>query len=250
MLEQIKCSPNIKEIPPFGYPVWLAGFLEIGGSMYFEKMNIGHGDRFVPYARPIIKMGDHDPIRVETLNRIMNGETIDRSKPKTLYVRLRCDKAVWLANSIRGYAPSRENIIQAFQLWSEAESTEDRVEIAKPFYGRRTVSEISPSVYRHLVRDSNFVAGLIDGRGSVIYDNANQSIDNFRLSSINTALLYALRNQYGGYVDELSHAGDTVFVRGTDTTMLLNNNSQWVIGRNFMNELVAWAKPRLPLSNA
>ena len=102
-----------------------------------------------------------------------------------------------------------------------------------------------------------FLGSVIDGRGSVIYKEGvgkylkeatwiHQAVN---FISTNGPLLEAFHAQFGGDLDIMHHAGETVNIRGKPY-VLKNNSARWTIGTGLMKELIAWAKPMLPLSNA
>lgn len=255
MAEKLKQTIDFKEIPQFGLPFWLAGFLEIGSGVFFERRKTGTHGREAPYAFPVMSFSDHELKRLEIMQKIIGGRLKPIKHSRSIHLLVEGDQASWLAYSIRPYAPSRTTIIDAFLEWSAATMTEDRVALAQQYRGRRIINSTAVYNYTNLVTTPQFVRGVIDGRGNVGYRETSGKAEvtwihpvvNFL--SINGPLLEAMHSTYGGNFHIVHRAGDTVVIRG-EPVVLKNNSAQWTIGTGLMKELIAWANPLLPLSNS
>lgn len=255
MAEKRKQTIPLEDMAPFTHSRWLAGFMEAGASMRLTIVRNHQNGHETPQARPEIIYGDTNRQRISLLRGLLGSTGKPRQSKSTEYAVVRGNEAARMAHSIRPDAPSRQSIISAFLEWSQADFTEDRVDIAKRVSGRRVVDRVSPDDYARLVSEPDFVAGVIDCRGrasSIERPDKNDLsywVTNLlKVNSVNGALLHALQQKHGGQLVQVGAQGETVTIRGRKVS-LKNNIFEWILGAENATRLLSWANPKLPLSN-
>lgn len=151
------------------------------------------------------------------------------------------------------YAPSRQEIITAFSNWESAGSADERIEVAKSSRNK-VVVELDATNYTRLVKDPDFLAGIIDGRGYVaVQESFNETTNDeygwisrrLRISTRNRPLLEALQQEYSGSIQAVVTKGSMLKVgRGYPAQ---HDSLRWVTGHAAYNRIMNIAGNRLRL---
>lgn len=256
MAEKRKQTPDLSQASLYPHRTWLAGVLEAGASMKLTIVRNHQNGHETPQARPEIAYGDTDTRRILKLGDLLGSTGKTRQSGLTHYAIVRGDRAALLAYAIRPDAPSRQTIISAFINWLQADYTEDRISIAEAVTGRRTLDPVQPGQYSRLVLNRDFVGGAIDCRGRISpiehpdrWSLSFWTAHRLKMNSINKALLEALQQTHGGQLSQIIGRGDKRRIRGVETTFQ-HDGYEWVLNAQDTRQLLAWARPKLPIANA
>src|SRR5258706_2279158 len=217
---------------------WLSGMFEIGSEMNARSF-IGSGkEGEYDRGRLDITFTDGSLERVQTLTESLTiFESIYRvGEHNSWRVKLSDRKAKILALGMASdYSPSRQEFITLAEKWDKL-TTEQKVEEARMFQ-EGTTSErqalVDQSVYDQLVKNAEFVAGIIDGRGYMALvrrgEDLRELYPTIKVASTNESLLKALGKKFGGNLDED------------------NTSFQWTVSQSTANQLYEFIKPHLVL---
>lgn len=179
---------------------WLGGLFETGGVMSITLSTQRTPTQTYHYAIPSLGMSDNHGDRLETLKGLFGGSVYTTKKDTNSFLwKLEGPRAAIMASIIKPYAPSRQEIIAAMELWQEA-TAEERRELAAEMKGQNRFSGISLSDYHTLLDNPEFVAGVLDGRGYLTSSvGRNDRINpSFQISTKNRTLIEALVDKFGG----------------------------------------------------
>lgn len=156
MIEQSPHSETREKIP-LNSSVWLGAVFEVGGGMGFMISR-------KRYVYPYIQYHDNDRGRVQYILSSLGGEAyLLHPKLNSWTFRISNEKVPAIVEEIKPFAPSRQEMIAAFEQWESA-SVKERMEIAQRHRARDRVS-VAPEEYVRLLANPNFLAGVIDARG-------------------------------------------------------------------------------------
>ncbi len=201
---------------------FLGGIFATGGRISFTIENqtktVGGVERTYKYAYPFISFGDENLIKIAKLKEIFGGRTKPNGKnPVTWY--LKSEDAVDLAMVIRDFCPNRGEIITAFENWENAD-TEEKLRLARDF---REKEEANFESYRELVRNPQFLAGVLTARGGLsnaLRRGAPRGTVLF-FSSTNEQLVKALKKEYGAGIMQVGKKSNQTTFGETATARIL-----------------------------
>jgi len=176
-------------------PQWLAGVFEIAGGMGFST----YESKGNYYAYPYVHFTDKDQVLINLFRRTFGGRVI--YKDTSSEWRIEGESALAVAETLGKFAPSRREMVSLFFKWEEA-TVEERVEVAREITASYRTG-VDDSDYYHLVVDPEFVAGVVDARGSFYAKPEGGPRINSRqfiIASRNIDLMEALRSLYGGNI--------------------------------------------------
>lgn len=235
-----KALQETQNLRVYQAPFWLAGAFEIGGGIWFQIRNSSGT------ITPHLSIGDNDQQRMQTLKGLCGG-SVYRGGTGSWYWRASGYRAAFLAEIMEGKAPSRNEVLLAFQNW-QSSTNEERKIITEEIKDKERIP-VTPSDYALLVKNPEFVAGVIDARaivGSMTGKNRFK-YDYLQVASTNGALLEALNQEYGGYqVEKYIAQGDTVKI-STRSTIAKQDSYKWTVFHRKWRELVQTVGPNLKL---
>lgn len=254
MLERKPNFPvETKEFEVVNFPGWLGGIFETGGWMRLYITHQTKKGRKYTYAYPEIGLIDNSLDRLRNL-KLCAGGNISHFSERSFRWYTVSEQAVWLAQLMVPYAPSREEIIIAFRNWEQASSIDERLEIAMALR-KSPLPELTSEDYVNLVRNPEFLAVVIDNRGCIYMAKAlEKSTDThswiypkMSLYSTNRPLIEALQQTYGGYIEaRISKGSQVKGFEGKDFTAC-RDSLAWNIGSETLSRLVQLAGPYLRL---
>lgn len=209
-----------EELEPRDIGAWLGGLFEAGGSIILvneAKLQSGH---FYNYSAPQIAIEDDNEIRMVRLQRILGGKVTRRNEERYRWIQTG-QRAINIGLAMEGFAPSRQEILAAFNNWEQAESVEEKVAIAQSCKGK-SHNPVTVDDYMGLVKIPAFAAGVIDARGDMTFLELlpkNDPAPSFgwvypmlQVSTRNTPLLTALKHEYGGYFTQRGVKGKEIII--------------------------------------
>ncbi len=239
-------------------PAWLAGIFEVGGAIYFEIRSTRKESGVYTYSYPFLKLTDKDPNKMQRFQRIVGGRVNVNKRTGSSNWYIMGKSAVDLTTNMSSHAPSRRAIIEAFENWEVADKVE-RIGIAQEMMTHNRIDIVEQGDYEDLVRDPDFLAGVIDSRGSIyMCELVNASKNPLRrglygwvfpklnIHSTNIFLLEALKNEYGGYVGVAYRRGEEV-KKFNREYVSENTSAQWQAGHKTCKELAQMVGGRVAL---
>lgn len=220
MAEQLRGTPqNIhteprverKEAVQPSYMPFLGGMLSAGGEMGLyvthhtaKKPGAAETDGFFVTTSvtpkifyPEVKQGI-SKVLVDTFG----GSILHKDTPHIGW-GVSGEEAVLLARQVRDFAPSRAPVVDAFEEWLREESLKKKVEIAQALKAqtRRRMQNIPKEAYAGLVENPMFLAGVFQFHGvNEIGLEDGTEHRHTQIDSVNTGLLVALKNKFGGVI--------------------------------------------------
>lgn len=198
---------------------WFGGVLEagaitgIGVSQYTDK----RGTMRVK-TQPYIEIHSTNNQMLNRLHAVYGGTRKPRFWNKGGQV------AAEIVATTDPFTVARQEHGLAMQNWLNAESIDEKVEIARDLKGRRWQQKGSISSYMDLLASSAFVAGVLDSRAYIATrPSRHYHTLSIQLASKNIALLNALESRFGGRTritepaGTIVNHGDVVFETKTDT---------------------------------
>lgn len=195
---------------------WLAGTLELSGSVTFSKHNRKNG----PYYRPTIRVVCEKQAAMSYLTtQLQVSAPTHRSKqsdqqPNLLYFGHY--QAAAYATELSQFAVRRKPEYEAFVQWQNAASVAEQQQIAVDFQTRReSTTPRTTEQYMLQLKNPSYLAGLIDWRGN-FYDRQQQQFDRrdnhtyqrrrygLTLHSPEPRLLDALHDKFIGFTPQRS----------------------------------------------
>jgi hypothetical protein len=182
---------------------WLAGIFEAGGSMGISAHSLKRYGKISRFSGLFSEIKNSDWKEISEFHHVVGGR---EPKPKddiTWRWRTGATGSLQIGAAIYPFAPSRREIIKAFDEWALV-TTPDKLEIAKRMKGNNRFKNVSATDYLDLVEDPEFLAGVIDMRGSphTYLNSAEGSLTLFPRITVcaKRPLLEALKEVYGGYI--------------------------------------------------
>lgn len=191
---------------------WLAGALEVGGTVAFGIHREKSG-RVSAY--PHISLQQHDEELIALLKKEYGGSRIKGDGAASGW-RLGGYKAADMISDMEPYAVSRSEMVLAVKNWLDSE-TAQRIQIAEEMKGYERYADGSIDQYISLVRDPDFVAGILDNRGRIYpFFLGAYTYPRIEVGSKNENLLEALRRVYGGNLRCVLNAGTRGNINGKE----------------------------------
>lgn len=227
---------------------WFGGAFEIGGSPHFFIQRQNGKDR---YSYPRIALHDSEFSSVRRLKDQFTG-VVGKDNKDSWRWSVAGGVAVLIVQSMERFAPSRSEYIHAVSNWADANSLDERVEIAKDMRGHHRLLNFDPVAYEELVTNLQFVAGVIDNSARPYFPPTPKEtkIPDYQgriyinIYDSNKPLLCALSNEYGGDVFLFKDAGSEFNFRGR-ASVLQNDTYQWRIASADSRKLVTRVRPYL-----
>lgn len=186
---------------------FLGGMFEISGNMTLESGFLNKtlaGGQVVEYfyTRPVVSYNDTRSGKIERLIEVFGGASLKDNKSNSFMWFVKSKKAVELATQMSPYAPSRTRMITAFQEWLNSDDMAEKLQIAD--VARRGATQTNAGMtqdnYSALVRNPEFMAGVVDARGALDIREGNPRY--LIITSMNGALLEAIKAAYSGGITE------------------------------------------------
>lgn len=205
---------------------WLAGGLQVGGSVRFER----DGDH-PPY--PVIKIGDNNQSRIDQIITKFGGYKKHPKNKKTYYWVVSREDATVLGGLIEPFSPLHQNIIAGFKDWAATNNPEKRKIIAQkiPLPNHRNLAS---DIYEQLVTQPDFCAGVYDFRGRKgQYKHSDGKgggwfIPEVHVHSRNHVVLQELKSQYNGRLRTRGFSSKKAEVSEPDLNEY--NSFVWILG--------------------
>lgn len=235
-------------------PAWLAAIFEVASSIDFHTIRPMQKSGIRTYSYPLLTITDSDPDKMQKFQGIVGGRVYVNIKRGSNQWYIMGQPAVDIAIDMAPHAPSRTKIIEAFVNWENAGSMEEKVEIAQEMKSHNR-TDVKEEDYENLVRDPDFLAGVIDSRGSIFmsehisprgtsYGWVNPQLD---INSTNIALLKALRNEYDGHTHINYEKGETIEVSSREY-VAKKTSARWGAGDEICNKLAQITEGRIKLN--
>ncbi len=236
---EVISSPEPQERDENVMSRWLAGALEVGGTMAFA---IQRSKKGYVRAYPFISFSDSNQQFIQYLKITLRGGSIPPSRPWGW--RLSGYKAAHLISSMEPHAVSRHEMVLAVQNWLNSETAE-RVQTAEEMKGYDRSKDTSVESYSKLVQDPAFVAGAIDNRGSIypVHDK-HYVVLCVSIYSKNHSLLLALKEFFGGSLRISSHEGEEKKIRDRDIKTK-KNSYMWRVDASTARKVIGFTLPYL-----
>lgn len=138
-------GPDFKEFPIYDYQQWLGGLFEVGGAIFFKKHVANRGIHQYIYYYPTIELSDNDENRVRRFQQIVGG-AIYHTRKNSYRCSIKGTNAVYLAQLMAQFSPSRSEIITAFENWENAD-TDERIAIAQEVSESDTETNLTRNDY-------------------------------------------------------------------------------------------------------
>lgn len=239
------------EKPTLNTNTWLGAGLEVGGGIFFDVSNVKSGGKIYTYSYPLVTIGNSDPNKAHLLKDTFGGYVVKRSDKNSWYWTLKGAKVVDLLSDAKTSAPSRRDIINAMESWAEVGSREEKLEIAREFQADQIRTPVLEEHYDMLLEDPNFIAGVIENRGSVYqYERyfPTKGVGNvssgLEIQSVNKELLAAFNRKFGGKLYIVKNEGQVKSIKGEQFT-LQNDSVVLKIGEKEMKRIMHLVQPYL-----
>jgi hypothetical protein len=208
-------KPEFREVDKTQFAPFLGGLFSAGGMIDFKISNdinrqvsksTGKVSLF-PYTRirPIISYSDNRRDKINRFQAMFGGHVIPHSSRDSYRLEFRDHEAVELVTLMQDFLPSRELEVKALQAWADTTDTQARMAIAlqlKESAGRRSKPLIlSKDIYKDLVNNPLFLAGVFESRGFIFIKDGEQKGIFIRINSENDGLLRAIQEKYGGAIN-------------------------------------------------
>jgi len=152
----------------------------------------------IPIPTPYLQLQDNERTRVLKVLNALGGGTCS-PKRKSWYFRISSSNVPQIVLPFRPYAPSRLEMIDAFQAW-ELASIAKRRKIAQENRAKDRTA-VDAQTYRQLLQNPDFFAGVLDARGIWSpYSRRNRRYPRAQIISRNETLLVVLAQEIGGRV--------------------------------------------------
>lgn len=246
-------GPDFKEFPIDDYQQWLGGLFEVGGAIFFKKHVANRGIHQYIYYYPTIELSDNDENRVRRFQQIVGG-AIYHTRKNSYRCSVKGTNAVYLAQLMARFSPSRSEIITAFENWENAD-TDERIAIAQEVSESDTETNLTRNDYTWLVRSAPFVAGVIDSRAvfsvnETFRPGGDKSygwiIPRMTITTLNVPLIEALQERFGGSTEMVTHRGETHIIYG-ETFIVKNESIRWTIAKESYTEIISFAGSHVKL---
>lgn len=194
---------------------WLAGVFEVGGSMSLwavprkNRQDRPQAASWGPIVQVRVGLWDSDEARARRLAELFGGSVgrVEGEHSWRWMADTRSGRAIGVA--IQPYAPSRAAFSEAVRHWDELDPMQ-KVQAVRAFKASDNPSHPrtapDPHVYDALVADPNFLAGVVDARGSMAqrrYEGHGTGYfyPHITIQTTNLALLEAVQRRYRGRLE-------------------------------------------------
>lgn len=175
---------------------WLGGVFEAGGSLGFSP---GHKGR---YYHPYIAYGDNDEERISFISQLLQATY--RQVGNHWILKASGKRVPGIVQDMAPFMPRRKKITEAFSSW-EGASTSVKATIGSSVLAADR-NEVTQDDYEELIQDSDFLSGVIDGRGVwTSYKKRDANYPLLVVTTTNKVLLEALAAEYGGKIMPARH---------------------------------------------
>lgn len=226
------------------FDLWLTGFFEVlEGNVRFSIQQKKDGRE---YAYPIMQIVDSDKIKLTKIQSILGG-TIQRQREVWSWM-LYGERVVPYSEALFKNSLSRKEALTAIKNW-ESSTIAERVNIAQEFSQYYSPTIISKDEYSDLVRNSDFLAGVIDSKAVFSFAEQNYPNESYYvapkmfLTSTNTGLVEALCEEYGGSIQYIE-AGTEIEVRGIKS-IRKTRSAKWQLNTNQIKNLISKTNGKL-----
>lgn len=186
---------------------FLAGFFEARGNMgIYPKRTVGvtkSGDKYKNvHVNPSLAYNDTDQEKLIRLQRRFGGNIYQNDDERSFRWSLNGYRAVELSREMEPFVQRRREVTYAFSNWIN-ETKEERLQSVSDLKQAST-SDLSPELYIDTLDNLAFSAGVYEAGG--VIEKRIRGGKSYRTVSINAqnpALLEAMKNKWGGYVQEL-----------------------------------------------
>lgn len=244
-------TPENAETPLVNKKTWLGAGLEVGGAIFFDISDVKSGEKTLTYAYPLVTIGHNDIKKAKILQDAFGGFVTKRSDKNSWYWTIKGANAAKLLSDLKPSTPSRQEVIEVMESWSQAGSREERLGIAHEFQPEQMKKPVTPERYEKLLEDPNFVAGVIENRGSVYQHEryfADKGVGNvtsgLEIHSTNKELLLAFSRKFGGKLYVVKSAGEVQNIKGDQVT-LQNDSVVLKLGQDDMSKIIPIVQPYL-----
>ncbi len=223
-------------------PSWLGGLFEVGGSLGFVMGFSGRKGKYYEKAYPIVTIGENRQDKLNKLLGILGGNFHSREQGNNSIVwYLQGIRAVWLAQHMEQYALSHQEMITAFSNWENAETMEEKANIARLVRVQKETVVLTFNNYLPLVRKPEFLAGVLDNRGTIPAFTGDYP--RLQVKSTNRPLLEALQFVYGGSCEQYLDQGEVRVIKGVEC-VLKKDSFRWVkyFDQNWLNDMCGQLK--------
>lgn len=211
-------SEHIGENPTS--PKWFAGALEAGGGLYLTIRKTRKRHNVYTYSCPEVAFHEPKEEFVDALQAEYGGYKM-RHGNSWSWRKAGYEVAELMAEA-GPYVVSRTEMVTALENWLQADTSE-RVQIAEQMKGYDRFGDGSVEDYAELVRHPEFVAGVIDNRGSItnVNNQENGEPSLLAITTQNKPLLEAIKRQFnlGRQVRVVSEAGRITKFAGQEVTI-------------------------------
>lgn len=205
--------------------VELGGIYEIGGHIAFDVSTNKYKDGTSrKYTYPKIGLGDNNLEKMDLLKNWFGGSVSVRHN--TAYQWNKKGNVVPdIVSPIAPYAPSREVHLLAYELWRLEDDPEEKIKLAYELQASQQAQPSLPSssVYKELVANPRFLAGVFFARGNLHRPGRSSSSDRPRVmfNSLNRGLLEAVQNEFGGHISNNQEGGHSLDIEKNYAQKLL-----------------------------
>lgn len=251
---------NNKDENIYSHGAWLGGFFEIAGMVSLQQGTTKRmtltGIREHTYVYPVITYADDNPRNIKALQENFGGEGRLRNRSKKSWeYKAQKRLAFQLGEAMYTYAPSRQEILLAFQNIQTTESLEEKLQIRQETRQRQR-QKVTSEAYFPFVQNPEFIAGVLDARGMLGHNenygsnaedpDASYVYPKINICSTNRPLLEAIKRTYGGHDTTLFYAGDQTEIDG-EQTIITKDSVRWEVNLKDTQNLVGEVSPYLLL---
>ncbi|HYD34792.1 MAG TPA: hypothetical protein VD999_01870 [Vitreimonas sp.] len=221
--------------------MWVAGLLEIGGSIFFAKIFSKElGDYYT--AEPVIQIESRDTNVITNLVDYYQGFVSRQDRRWSITEK----DAVALMEKAAPWLVSRKTYLEAMLTWKEL-NDEDKLQLALDFKGFDRYEGLTAAQYAELVKKPAFLAGVLDNREFIRpYIVSGFSYPSIMVTSVNIALLEALQAEYKGTLTKLTDADTEVEIAG-HPAILGRASYRWNITTALARKVLTMVKPYLKI---
>jgi len=203
---------------------FLGGIFAAGGRMAFNFKNQtkSHAgiERKYSYAYPVITFADANSKKIDKLKEMFGGRVkVKHKDEKSFTWYLQSGNTVEFARALLGFCPNREEMIMAFENWENV-NVEEQLRVAKDF---KNTEVPKAEDYKNLVRNPQFLAGVLTARGGLsnAFRRGSPRETVLFFSSTNKQLAMALKQEYGaGIMPVGEKSNQTTFGEAATTRIL------------------------------
>lgn len=198
------------------YGSWMGGLFEAGGRATIILVSQTRRTKTYTSGYPYLAYTDNVIGRVLELKSHLGGSVFRQGKNNNSFTwNIQGDKAAELISIFGPYAPNRQDVVAASELWEQSTS-EERVVLAKEMRGLDRIGALpSAESYKDLAENPLFVAGVFDCRGRGFREEhtrflGQESSPKVVIHTTNRSLLEALHSRFEGSLNLVLPEGKEV----------------------------------------